>query len=231
MRRGTSLLALFVSTLFCAPAWSATFGFVDDFSSPGTNGWASLNSNTNPGTGGVDGAGDGYLNIEQVGSPSNFGSHNDGPNFAGDWTAAGITRVSFFLNDVNTDENFSFHFLITGAETAPGGETSWQYDTGFQPPNGSWQQYSVDLTSDVNWTRIRGTSSFADVLADVADAHFRHDLAPFVTQPDQIAGDIGIDNILLTPEPGTMVLVGGGLGLLVVRRRRALLAARPSGSN
>ncbi len=217
MRRGTSLLALAVSTFLGGPAWAAAFGFVDDFSSPGTNGWTSFNSNTNPGTGGVGGSGDGYLNIAQFPSAFNFGSHNDGPNYTGDWAAAGITHVSFYLNDVNTDENFSFHFLVTGAE-GPEGESSWLYNTGFAPPNGGWQQYSVDLTSNANWTRIRGSASFANVLADVSDAHFRHDLAPFITSPDPIKGDIGIDNITLVPEPGTLTLLAG-IGLVVAGRR------------
>lgn len=211
-------LTLVVSTCLCVPAWGQTAGFVDDFSLPGTNGWTSFNANTNPGTGGVGGAGDGYLNIEQANFPFNFGSHNDGSNYAGNWTAAGINQVSFFLNDVNTDEDFSFHFLVTGYESNPdGGESSWLYNTGFQPPNGAWQQYVVDLTSDANWTRIRGNASLAEVLADVADAHFRHDVAPFILSPDQIVGDIGIDNITLVPEPGTMTLLGS-LGLLAVRR-------------
>lgn len=217
MTNRMSFIALIVLTSMAGPVLGQTVGFVDDFSSPGTNGWISINLNTNPGTGGVGGPGDGYLNIEQLPDAFNFGSHNDGPNYAGDWTAAGITRVSFYLNDVNTDEDFSFHFLVTGAEGAIGGESSWMFNTGFQPPNGSWQQYSVDLTSDANWTQIRGSSSLADVLADVSDAHFRHDLEPYVTSPDPIAGDIGIDNIMLIPEPATILLLAG-VGALVARR-------------
>ncbi len=220
MQTRTRLLVLSVSAFVAGPAWAATVGFVDDFSAPGTNGWTSLNSNTNPETGGVGGLGDGYLKIAQLSSPFNFGSHNDEQNYAGDWTAAGITHVSFFLNDVNTDENFSFHFLITGAEGDPGGESSWQYNTGFDPPNGDWQQYVIDLTGDANWTRIRGSASFADVLADVADAHFRHDLPPFIMSPNPIAGDIGIDNITLVPEPGSLTLLIG-VGLVTVLRKSA----------
>lgn len=213
-----ALLTLMASILVGSPAWGQVLGFVDDFAGPGTNGWISGNSNTNPGSGGVGGAGDGYLNIEQI-DDFNFGTHNDGPNYAGNWAAAGITHVSFYLNDVNSDEDFSFHFLVTGDEENPSGESTWQYNTGFQPPNGSWQQYVVDLTSDANWTRTRGSASFADVLAAVADAHFRHDLPPFFTSPDAIRGDIGIDNIALLPEPSTIMLLAG-LGLAALRRRR-----------
>jgi hypothetical protein len=218
MRNRERLLALIASIFVVSPAWGQVLGFVDDFSAPGTNGWISSASNTNPGTGGVGGVGDGYLNVEQS-NEFNFGTHNDGPDYAGNWTAAGITHVSFYLNDVNTDEDFSFHFLVTGDESNPSGESTWQYNTGFQPPNGSWQQYVVDLTSGANWTQTRGSASFADVLADVADAHFRHDLPPFFTSPDPIMGDIGIDNIALVPEPSTIMLLAS-VGLAGMRRRR-----------
>lgn len=220
-RRACGAFALTASLAFGFSAFAQTLGFIDDFSGPDTNGWNSINVNSNPGTGGVGGAGDGYLNIAQFPDAFNFGSHNDGSNYAGNWTAAGITQVSFYLNDVNSDEDFSFHFLVTGDEDAPTGESSWLYNAGFNPPNGGWQQYTVDLTSDANWTRIRGQGSFADVLAAVADAHFRHDLEPYTTHPDMIAGDIGIDNIALVPAPGALSLLAGCVGAFARRRVRS----------
>jgi hypothetical protein len=54
-------------------------------------------------------------------------------------------------------------------------------------------------------------------VADVSDAHFRHDLAPFLTSPDPIKGDIGIGNITLVPEPGTLTLLAC-IGLVAARR-------------
>jgi hypothetical protein len=218
-RTPLGVLALIASAFLVAPAWAQTLGFVDDFSTPGTNGWSSINANTNPGTGGVGGAGDGYLNIAQFPNPFNFGSHNDGPNYAGNWTAAGITGVSFYLNDVNTDEVFSFHFLITGDEGAPTGQSTFVYNVGFDPPSGAWQQYFVDFANPDNWTRIEGDASLSDVLADVADAHFRHDVEPFLNPPDRITGDIGIDNIALVPAPGAASLMLAGIGLAMIRRR------------
>ncbi len=167
-------MALFASILPASVACGQVLGFVDDFSSAGTSGWTSNNSNTNPGTGGVGGAGDGYLNIAQLDFVFNFGTHNDGPNYAGDWAAAGITRVSFYLNDVDTDDNFSFHFLVTGDESNPNGESTWLYNPGFDPPNNSWQKYSADLTSDANWTR---TARYR-LLRGRADRGFRRPFPP-----------------------------------------------------
>jgi hypothetical protein len=198
-------------------ASAVILGFVDDFSGPDTNGWYSFNSNTNPGTGGVGGAGDGYLLIASD-VVFNFGTHNDTANYAGDWEAAGITEVSFFLNDVNAPEEFFFHFLLSGAP--PGQqETSWQSNVGYQPPNGTWQQYFVDLTTGgADWARIRGAASFEDVLHNVDNAHFRHDLPPYNQYPDGILGDLGIDQITLLPEPTTVILFG--LTSLLMRARQ-----------
>ena len=210
-------LALFALGLN-GSASAVVLGFVDDFSGPDTNGWASFNSNTNPGTGGVGGAGDGYLLIASD-IVFNFGTHNDGLNYTGDWVTAGITQVSFYLNDVNTPEDFFFHFLLSGAP--PGQQDStWQCNVGYQPPNGAWQQYVVDLSGGgANWTRIRGAASFDDVLHNVDNAHFRHDLPPYNQYPDGIMGNLGIDQITLLPEPATVILLGLTSLLPVARRR------------
>jgi hypothetical protein len=199
------------------PAFAVTLGFSDDFATPGTHGWTSLNALTNPETGGVGGAGDGYLHIASD-FVFNFGAYNSGADYQGDWLAAGITQASFYLNDVNSAEDFSFHFLLTG--TPPGGTfTTWLRDEGYQPPNGSWAPYTADLTtSGVGWTRLRGTASFDEVLQNVDRAHFRHDLPPYQEYPDGIQGDLGVDNIALLPEPATVILLG--LTSLLVRTRQ-----------
>lgn len=193
----------------------ATAGFVDDFASPGTNGWGGGSNVSNPGTGGVGGAGDGYLLVNNSFS-GNFGTFSQNPDYQGDWITAGITSVSFRLNDVNIPQPFEIHFSITNA-----GGTIWQNNTGFHPSNNVWQQYSVDVTSDANWTRTSGTDSFDIVLHDVDKVHFRHDLAPYVMSPNPISGDLGIDMITLVvpsiptiaqaklSSPGTVLTING----------------------
>jgi hypothetical protein len=39
--------------------------------------------------------------------------------------------------------------------------------------------------------------------------------------PPTIVGELGVDNIVATPEPATLLLVAGGLAAALVRRRRA----------
>jgi hypothetical protein len=194
MTRCFHIVVLMVLTATTGGA-AATLGFVDTFSAPGANGWGSQTGNSNPGTGGVGGAGDGYLLLSQS-LAGNFGSVSSNPAYQGDWTAAGITQVSFYLNDVGTANPFSFHLLLTGGPN-PLNLSTWQYDVGHQPPNNAWQLYTVDVSSSTGWTLVRGADSFQSVLQSMDRIHFRHDLPPYVSFPDTIAGDLGIDNVRL----------------------------------
>lgn len=178
-----------------APAASAdpVFGFNEPFSGPGTGGWtANIPEVSNPGTGGVDGAGDGYLYMRHTGG--NLGAHcGFCPEYSGDWIAAGITHIGISLNDVGSDEPLEIHLAI-------GNDNSfWLYNTGFDPPDGSWARFVVDLTDSLQFTRIIGTPaiSFEDAMRSVTKLHVRHDVAPFFQNPTDIAGDFGADEITL----------------------------------
>jgi hypothetical protein len=170
-------------------------GIVDDFKGPDANGWSGGTPTSNPGTGGVDGAGDGYLLLSAP-FPGNYGSRGSEHGYVGSYLEAGVTLVSFYLNDVQAPDLFAIHFLITGGVP----ETTWQYNAGFSPPNNQWQRYSVDLTDETKWTRTSGSGTFAEVLNDVVRIHFRHDLPPYAQFPDPIAGTLGIDNIELATD-------------------------------
>jgi hypothetical protein len=177
-----------------------TAGFVENFTS-GTGEFGGGSTYTNPGTGGVGGAGDGYLHIENTGA-FNFGTRSLGPNFTGDFLAAGITRIRFWLNDVGADQSFEIHFGI-GA----GASNFWLYNTGFAPPENAWAEFEVDLTNEALFTQTRGTGTFAQALSGASNILIRHDLLPLTDTPDAIAGELGLDQVMLVGaapvEPGT----------------------------
>src|SRR5206468_8684701 len=126
-------------------------GFQESFTST-TSGWDSFSGVvTNPGTGGLFGPGDGYLFIQTT-SAFNWGARSLGLEYAGDWTAAGVTQVRVWLNDVGADDALEIHFGIGNAGNF------WQYNVGFLPPLHQWAVFTVDLTSGANWTRIIGTT-------------------------------------------------------------------------
>src|SRR5439155_863380 len=76
----------------------------------------------------------------------------------------------------------------------------WEYNPGFIPPNKKWAEFLVDLTDSSKFTHIISFDGlgFLAALQDVQVLHIRHDLAPYAQIPDDIAGDLGIDDVILT---------------------------------
>ena len=173
-----------------------TFGFVEDFAAPGIGSWGGGSILSNPLTGGFGGAGDGYLQVATT-ATANLGARSAGAEYLGNWTAAGIDEVHLWLDDVGADEPLEIHFLIGS------GTNFWSYDTGFAPPLGSWAEFVVPLNGPTGWTRVTGSGTFADALANVQQILIRHDKAPYVQQPDPLKGDFGIDRIVLTSSSAT----------------------------
>jgi hypothetical protein len=166
-------------------------GFVETWPGTSVQGWSGGATYSNPGTGGVGGAGDGFL-IMSTGSVANLGGMSAGPEYMGNWQAAGITSVRVWLNDVGADEALEIHFGLGNSANF------WQYNIGFQPPSQSWQEFTVNLTMESDWTRTIGSGSFDAALQNVNRVLIRHDMAPYVMTPDQIQGDVGIDNLTLS---------------------------------
>ena len=171
-------------------------GFIEEFPGTSIGTWgAAFTLVTNPGSGGYLGPGDGYLKLQTTMS-NQFGARSFDEQYTGNWTAAGITQVRLWLNDVGTDDPLEIHFSV-GDGTA----NFWQYNVGFVPPLHAWGVFVVDLTSGANWTQILGSGTFASALTTVDRIHLRHDPPPFAhvpTPPDPIVADLGLDHILLT---------------------------------
>ncbi len=195
-----------LATVVCL-AWpraalaAPTLGFVENWPGTTLSSWLSSLAVTrsNPGTGGFSGIGDGFLKLSAA-AGTNFGAYSAGPEYAGDWTAAGITQVRVQLSDLATANSLEIHFGL-GRDVNTLSPDFWQYNIGFIPPLNAWGEYVVDLTTATNWTRIIGTTpsaTFASALSDCQKILLRHDLAPFMQSPDLASGDLGIDHLLLT---------------------------------
>ena len=187
-------LALLLALISPAgPASAApSLGFLEDFAPADTTagfiGGALL---SNPGTGGRGGAGDGFLRIARQGFPGHLGAFNAGTDYAGDYIAAGVRFVVFWLNDVESDEPLEIHLGI-GTNS-----NFWQCNTGFTPPENGWAVFAVDLADSANFTRIITFPGGGYTLAlRTADRlHWRHDLPPFMQIPESIIGQVGLDGI------------------------------------
>lgn len=180
-------------------------------------GWSGGATYNNPGTGGVGGAGDGYLRVSRP-SPSSLAARTTTGDYIGDLTAAGITGLTLYLNDVGTNQNLNL-FVGFGNTT-----NFWQYNFGFQPPENQWAQFSVDFTDPSKWNLIgSGPGTFQEALQNCDRILVRHDQfpgSPTGTQPVPIAGDFGIDRVQFVPAPGAAGLASIGL-IALLRRRRA----------
>jgi hypothetical protein len=200
MRRLSFASALAILPISCGlaalpfaagPAAAApTVGFTENWPAPGTHGWGGGATVANPGAGGVGGVGDGYLQVS-LALDGNLGTRSLNAEYNGDWQAAGIQHVLFSLNDVGAPDALEIHFCIGNSGNF------WQYNQGFTPPLGSWQEFDVDLSLSANFTQIIGTGTYAEALQHADRILIRHDHAPFVQNPDFTHGDFGIDHLVL----------------------------------
>lgn len=201
----TVLTAIVAGSMLALPAPPAAAvpanGFIEDFAAPGTAGFIGGALLSNPGTGGRGGVGDGYLRMARDTFPGHLGCFNAGPAYAGDYIAAGVRYVVFWLNDVDTDDALDIHLSIGN------NSNFWQYNVGFAPPEHGWAVFVVDLADSTNFTRIIGLPSVSYTLAlRTADRlHWRHDLPPFLQTPDSIIGQLGLDGISFTNAIGGVV--------------------------
>jgi hypothetical protein len=209
MPRSAGLGLLFILLAPASVPANPTPGFHEEFNGTSLGGFGGGAVTSNPGTGGNSGAGDGYLQVSTGPAPANLGTMAATSDYTGDWTAAGVTQIRLWLNDVGNPDPLEIHVAL-----GTGSTNFWQCNTGFIPPNGSWAPFTVDLTNPANFTQIIGTGTFAAALHAVDKVLIRHDRAPYVQSPDPIAADFGIDGILLTngsvdviPGPSPPVMV------------------------
>ena len=189
----SSIFALVSSLLLAGPSLAATPGFLQDFT-VNVGGFQGNATETRVLSDGVGGASDPYLEISSA-LASNLGAFSPNPNFIGDLPASGVTGFSFYLRDTGaTNDNHEIHVGVGQAIF-----NFWQSIQGFNPPDGSWQKFSVDITDPSQWVQIIGTGTFEDALATTDRVLFRHDLPPFVQTPDSASGEFGVDRVRVLP--------------------------------
>jgi hypothetical protein len=204
--------------LLAAQALAATPGFLQDFAA-GTGGFGAGGSTvTHVTSGGVGGASDPYISIANAIS-NNLGSFSTDANLIGDLPADGVTGYSFWLSDTGANDSHEIHVGVGTAFV-----NFWLSIPGFTPPDGSWQQFSVDVTNPSQWVQIIGTGSFQDALAASDRLLFRHDVAPLVQSPNPASGDFGLDRIRVQGVPAA-IPAASAPGRAVLAMLLATLAA------
>lgn len=191
-RRALALLAVVAASVVAARVRAdVAIPFREDWAGTSVQGWGGGATVANPGTGGADGAADGYLKISRT-FPGNLGARTTGSAYIGDWIAAGVTRLRLALSDVGSfDPGLQIHVSV-GSQSE-----LWQYNLAFVPPAGEWETFEVDLTNASRFTRIIGSATFAGALQNADRVLIRHDAPAFVKDPDDKAGDFGVDRLEL----------------------------------
>jgi hypothetical protein len=222
MKRLSTLLSASLLGL-ALPAIGATPGFVEDFAvDTGGFGLGGGSAATRVTSGGVGGVSDPYLSIANV-ALAQLGSFSDVSELVGDLPADGVTGYSFWLRDTGANNNHEIHVAVGQAFV-----NVWLSIPGFVPPDGSWQQFSVDLTNPSQWIQIIGTGTFQSALAASNRLLFRHDLPPLTMQPNTTTGDFGLDRIQVLPAAAAVPTISapGQLALALLVLALAALAIR-----
>ncbi len=219
MRRAYKLVSLSVVSglLLAGTAWAAVPGTVATFDVD-EDGFAGSTIATVQIHAAGGGNPDGHVQIRKdLLTGFDTGTQNSvWPEFLGDYAADGVNGGGFDLNVFNTTLDEAHLRMRRNV-----GENGWYYDFGPVAPNANqWESYDVlfdptwdDATAMGNgWTQEAGAPGFADLMASVGWLEVR-----VINDGSSI---VGVDNVRIVPEPGTLALLAAGLGF-VARRRRA----------
>lgn len=208
-------------SLAAAPAAAVQPGQVDTFSSGSFNGWGTGAASPVPPTvvasGGPGGAGDSFLQLSATGQQGAGGKLVGiaGPQWQGNYTAAGVTGVSMWLNNLGaTDLSLRLWLLSsTGASVTTAAVPL--------PAGSGWQAASFSLLPGA----LSGQGTGFASLDDVDELRLFH--ATGASFPGaNIAARLGVDNVTAVPEPAASALMLAGLATLLARHRGARRRAR-----
>ena len=238
----TGLLFLAAAT----PATAVTLGQVDDFEDGTTQGWVVAfgpGGGVHPvppqaiGTGGPQGADDGYLLLSAIGGPAAGGRLTAGnlSQWTGDYLAAGVDRIGMWVNNFGPTD-LLLRLLVEGPMGAPPSNIAFSADPVAVTAGTGWQQIAFSLDpADL----IAGLGTVEGALSNTTTVRLFHGSADaFPGEP--VAAQLGVDDIsalAAVPEPATWALLIAGFGAVGAMLRRGdrsgphRLTAMPRGRN
>lgn len=227
-RLGVCFFVLMLAALIQpAPAWSITAGQIDDFQDGTTQGWGVGGTPPVPPanvvSGGPDGVGDAYLELNAHGG-TGAGSRLAVDNFVqwtGDYLNGGFTHVVLDVI-LLTSPSVSLRLALSG----PGGAFASANPVGVSSFS-DWQfiEFSLDPADLI---AVSEDATLELTLLNVTGLRLFHSSGPpglpagGIPNGDPIAAILGVDNIEVVPEPSGWMMLVAGSGLLsaLYRRRR-----------
>lgn len=219
-----ALAAATLALTLALPTQAVVPGQADTFESGTTLGWGVGANHPVPPTvmttGGPAGAGDHYLQLQAIGSggpASRLAVRNDA-QWAGDYTAAGITALTMDIFNFGPSD-LSLRLLFeAGSPTLT--DQAWSTVPVLVPGGSGWRSVVFPVTaSDLS---AAPGSQVADALAGAVAIRLFHGTLPLFPG-EAVVVTVGVDNITAVPEPATagLLALGLGLGALAWRRRAA----------
>ncbi len=188
---------LLIALLAPAAALGIELGQLDDFEDNTLAGWRkganTQNAPQNVESGGPAGSGDNYLENSSTGGvgPDSRQAIINTAQWIGDYTAAGVGEVR--LQARNGGETMLF--MRIAIEGGPG-LLSWFSSTQsiMLPADGQWYELSFGL-AEADLTRVTGTQSLGDVLANVTEFRVLSNQAGPNFRGEVVNSVLGLDNI------------------------------------
>ncbi len=210
-------------------ASAVEIGHIDTFEQ-GTAGWDG-NFPTVVDSGGPAGNGDAFLQVVATGGNgpgSRLATFNDQPVWIGDYATAGATSIELDIMNMATSSGpLAMRLTLFGPSSRNNRWTS--VDSIVVPNDGQWQHLSFPIDSEAI-TRVGGSRSYDEMLADVVRIMLRHDTDPASGTGTSTRATVGIDNIMIVG-----AVSGGsdfnGDGVVDVADVNLLLAAVHAGTN
>jgi len=194
----TSFQLLLCSLCFLFPVVSGsgqiTIGHVDDFENLSVSGWAEGPVSPNPpvivDTGGPDGPGDAFLRNASsggIGAGSMWVMFNQSGNWTGNYTAAGVMRITMDVRvSGGAEVNLRIAFNGTGGTISSTGAITMM-------PGQEWQNIQFDISTE-DFVSTSGGGNIANTLAAVSEIRILHNPQPSY-MGEIIAATVDIDNI------------------------------------
>ncbi len=203
-----------IAAIASATALGIAPGMIDTFEAGASGGWAAGDASLYPpalvATGGPAGAGDGYLALQSAGGfgPSSRLVVIAGPQWAGDYLAAGITRITMDLKNLG-NTTLDMRLWLVG----PAGASALSRDAFALPAGGGWTRVGFALDTAALTGQVMAT------LGGVGQLRLYHATAA-VFPGEAIVAALGMDNVAAVPEPDARWLMLPGLGAVLARLAR-----------
>lgn len=171
----------------------------DDFES-GLSGWTSGGAIvTRQTTGGPDGAGDGFLNVQST--FRNLATYNSTSAWTGDFAAIGAVAVTADLMVPAGTTPLSIRLVLFGPGTSPATSPRWTSTVAANvPADGVWRSYAFPLAEE-DLTLVLNDGEYVDVIGDNLRSMIRHDTGSPSSGGTSVDGTLGIDNVTLAGAP------------------------------